>query len=196
MEFLLRVSQHLQYLGIPGLFVIAFLDSAAIPIMGGPDALAMLLAWHRPGLAWLIVIAASAGSTLGCLVLYGIGRAGGQLGLAKFGEERAAWVRKKLDRSAFWSVLVAVIAPPPFPTKLVILAAGAFRIPLTKLISGVLAGRLFRYGLEAYLGVRFGDQAAAILKRRYPEFSLAIIVLILVVIIVRWKRKAATDSNV
>ena len=57
------------------MFVIAFLDSAAIPMMGGPDALAMRLAWHCWGLAWLIVIAAFAGS-MGCLVLCGIGRAG------------------------------------------------------------------------------------------------------------------------
>ena len=192
MSLLSRLKEHLTVLGIPGLLLIAFLDSAAVPMAGGPDGLLLLLAWQRPELAWLTTIAASVGSLLGCLVLYRIGRAGGELALARFGENRRAWVKDKIDRHAFLAVLAAVCAPPPFPTKLVILAAGAFRMATVPFVLGVLTGRLFRYGLEAYLAARYGDQAAEILKHRYPQVALAVLGLVAITILVRWLRRRST----
>ena len=192
MSLLSRLKEYLTVLGIPGLLLIAFLDSAAVPMAGGPDGLLLLLAWQRPELAWLTTIAASVGSLLGCLVLYRIGRAGGELALARFGENRRAWVKDKIDRHAFLAVLAAVCAPPPFPTKLVILAAGAFRMATVPFVLGVLTGRLFRYGLEAYLAARYGDQAAEILKHRYPQVALAVLGLVAITILVRWLRRRST----
>jgi membrane protein YqaA with SNARE-associated domain len=189
LKYLARLKEYLTVLGIPGLLLIAFLDSAAVPMAGGPDGLLLLLAWQRPELAWLITIVASVGSLLGCVVLYRIGRAGGEVALARFGEKRRAWVKDKIDRHAFLAVLAAVCAPPPFPTKLVILAAGAFRMAMTPFVLGVLTGRLFRYGLEAYLAATYGDQAAAILKHRYPQVALGLIALIAAVVLVRWIRR-------
>jgi membrane protein YqaA with SNARE-associated domain len=191
-SLLSRLKEYLTVLGIPGLLLIAFLDSAAVPMAGGPDGLLLLLAWQRPELAWLTTIAASVGSLLGCLVLYRIGRAGGELALARFGENRRAWVKDKIDRHAFLAVLAAVCAPPPFPTKLVILAAGAFRMATVPFVLGVLTGRLFRYGLEAYLAARYGDQAAEILKHRYPQVALAVLGLVAITILVRWLRRRST----
>lgn len=83
MRFLQRLSQYLIYLGIPGLFLIALLDSAAVPMVGGPDAVIMLLSWRNPSQLFAIVLAAAVGSTLGCLVLYRVARAGGRLVLAR-----------------------------------------------------------------------------------------------------------------
>jgi membrane protein YqaA with SNARE-associated domain len=194
-RLLQRLNQYLLYLGIPGVFVIAFLDSAAIPMAGGPDAVLMLLSWHRPAMAWLITLCAAAGSTLGCIVLYFIGRGGGELTLEKFSEQRRVWVREKLDRNAFWTVLAAVIAPPPLPTKLVILAAGVFRIRLAGFTAGVAVGRLLRYGLEAYLGARFGDQAAMILKRQYPIVSVVFIGIIVIMVLIRRLRLRAQNNR-
>jgi membrane protein YqaA with SNARE-associated domain len=188
LKFFARLREYLTVLGIPGLLLISFLDSAAVPMAGGPDGLLLLLAWQRPELAWLITITASVGSLLGCLVLYRIGRVGGEVALARFGEKRRAWVKDRIDRHAFLAVLASVCAPPPFPTKLVILAAGAFRMSMAPFMLGVLAGRLFRYGLEAYLAATYGDQAAAILKHRYPQAALGILAIIAVVVLVRWIR--------
>lgn len=94
-----RVKQYLLVFGIPGLFLIALLDSAAVPIAGGPDAVLLLLSWRRPGMVWLIATAATIGSTLGCLILYRIGAAGGELALARFSESRRVWVRARLTRA-------------------------------------------------------------------------------------------------
>lgn len=189
MRFLDRLNRFLLVLGIPGLFLIALLDSAAIPMAGGPDAVVMLLAWKRPDRIWLIVVAATIGSTLGCLVLYRIGRAGGELALARFSEARRAWVREKLDRNAFWTVFASVTIPPPFPTKPVILASGVFRMRLDMFLVGVLTGRLLRYGVVAYLGAHFGRQAAAVFKACSPLILLGIVATILLFLVVRQLRR-------
>jgi len=180
-----RLKQSLLTLGVPGLFVIAFLDSAAVPMVGGPDAVVLILSWQSPTQLPLIVLAAALGSTLGCLVLYQIGWKGGELALARFKPEKQVWVKERIDRNAFWAVMVAVLAPPPFPTKLVILAAGAFRVRVARFTLGVLVGRSLRYLVAGYLGARFGDQAAEVLKEQYPVISLVLIIGVLLFILYR-----------
>ncbi len=181
-----RLGQSLLVLGIPGLFLIAFLDSAAIPLAGGPDAVVVLLAWHRAWLSWLIALIAAIGSTLGCLVLYRIGRAGGEVTLARLSEARRAAIQRKLDTHGIWTVLVAVLMPPPFPTKPLILAAGVFNLRPGPFITGVFAGRLLRYGLGAYLGAHFGDQAATVVKEHTPIVLAVIFLDIVLVLAVQW----------
>ena len=44
------LKNYLLALGIPGLLVIVAIDSAGVPIPGGPDALVMLLSWQRPAM--------------------------------------------------------------------------------------------------------------------------------------------------
>ncbi len=186
-----RLKRFLLVFGIPGLFLVSLLDSAAVPMAGGPDAVLLLLSWHRPGMAWLIAAAATVGSTSGCLILYRIGAAGGELALARFSESRRAWVRDKLDRSAFWAVFASVTMPPPFPTKLIILASGVFRLHLIRFLSGVLTGRILRYGIEAYLGARFGEQGPALLEGRLTLVVAGIAAAAAVAFLVsRYRQKA------
>jgi membrane protein YqaA with SNARE-associated domain len=190
-KILESLSRYLTLLGAPGAFALAFLDSSAIPMVGGPDALVMLLCWQSPQSGWITAVCAAAGSAFGCLALYMIGRGGGELALARFDRTRREWARQKLDQNAFWSVFAAVIAPPPFPTKLVIVAAGAFGVRLTSFTAGVFAGRLLRYGLEGYLGARFGDRAAALLRAQYPLLSLAVIACVAALVLLRRHRRKA-----
>jgi membrane protein YqaA with SNARE-associated domain len=180
-----RLSQYLAVMGIPGLLLISFLDSAAVPLAGGPDAVIMLLAWHRPALALWIALTATVGSTLGCLVLYGIGRKGGEKALARFNPERAARIEQRMRQYGVWPIFASVMAPPPFPTKLVILAAGVLRIGKIRFIASVFAGRFVRYLLVSYLAALFGDRAALVLKAHYPTISLILIGGIFMVFLIR-----------
>jgi membrane protein YqaA with SNARE-associated domain len=166
-HFLQRLYQYLLVLGIPGLFAIALLDSAALPLVGGPDGVVVLLSWQQPGQAPWIVLAASLGSMLGCLILYRIARAGGDRVLARTSPKRQAWVKRQVENQGFFAVFLAVIVPPPFPTKPIILAAGIFRTPLVAFSLAVFFGRLIRYSAMAWLGARFGDQAAQVIKSHY-----------------------------
>jgi membrane protein YqaA with SNARE-associated domain len=182
-------------MGIPGLLAVSFLDSAAVPLTGGPDALVLLLAWHRPPKTFLIVLAATVGSTLGCLVLYGIGRKGGEKALSRFSPERSARIERRMQQHGIWAIIASVIAPPPFPTKLVILAAGVGRTGKARLAAGVFTGRLMRYALLGYLAAEFGDDAVQILRAHYPALSLILIGGILLVLLIRGLRNRNKPGN-
>jgi membrane protein YqaA with SNARE-associated domain len=196
LHYLTRLNQYLLVMGIPGLLAISFLDSAAMPLAGGPDAVILLLAWRRPALTYLIVLAATIGSTLGCMVLYGIGQKSGEKALARFNPEKTAWVERKMQEHGIWAIIVAVVAPPPFPTKLVILAAGVLRTGKMRFAAGVVTGRLLRYSLVGYLGAAFGDEAAQVLKAHYPAISLALIGVILLIILIRSLRSRIKPANI
>jgi len=159
-------------------------------MLGGPDAVVLLLAWRRPSQAFLIIMAATIGSTLGCLILYRVARTGGEMGLARLSPERKSWIKQKLDQNAFIAVATGVVVPPPFPTKFVILAAGAFRVSQLRFVNGVLVGRLVRYSLLAYLGARFGEQAANILNDHYLAFMIVLAIALVLFVLARlfWTR--------
>ena len=183
-----RLSQYLVFMGIPGLCIIAFFDSAVVPMAGGPDAVVLLLSWHSPSVLYLIILAATLGSTLGCLVLYEIGRKGGRKALTKFNSGKSEWIEKGMREYGIWIIIASVIAPPPFPAKLPILAAGVLHTRRSQLVSGVFIGRLLRYSVVAYLGAEFGDEAAEIIKSHYLELSITLVVGLLLVVLIRTLR--------
>src|SRR5215831_13763745 len=75
------VISALQTLGGWGVFILAAIDSSTIPIP--LDALVAGWVFSSPGRAWIYCIAGAAGSALGSLVPYYLGRAGGELFLLK-----------------------------------------------------------------------------------------------------------------
>ncbi|KAF0239166.1 MAG: hypothetical protein FD167_4390, partial [bacterium] len=81
MEALTTFSQWLSAYGILGMFVIAFLDSAFVPIPSGPDILFIKLAidsYQFPLKIAQLVLASSIGSTIGCTLLYLVAKRGGE----------------------------------------------------------------------------------------------------------------------
>jgi len=181
--------------GLPGLFFISLLDSAGVPLPGGPDAVVMLLSWQRPTLLPLVALIAAAGSTVGNWILYQVGRRGGELALARFDAKKRAWVVDKLQRNDFLAIVVAMIGPPPFPTKLFILFAGAFHMSMRRFLLAVSGGRFVRYLGEGYLGARFGDRAAEVLERHYGTIALVLLVLVLGTLLGKhlWPRSSALE---
>jgi membrane protein YqaA with SNARE-associated domain len=162
------LKNFLIALGIPGVTVIAALDSAGIPMPGGPDAVVMLVSWQHPSATLFVALGAALGSVFGCCFLFLVGKKGGEVALSRFSEAKRKKVKTWLRKHAVLTILVAVMAPPPFPTKIFVLGAGAIRMSLKRFVTAVFAGRILRYLGEGYLSARFGDQAAAILKSYYP----------------------------
>lgn len=173
------VSQYLLTFGAFGLFAIALLDSAFVPMAGGPDLMIMLLATQRPNWMLLYVLAATLGSVIGCVILYYISRRAGSRALAKFSPEKQARVQGWIDRYDVLSVLVASILPPPFPFKLFVITAGVFRLQIWRFALAIAAGRAFRFTLEAYLAAHYGDEAKEIIARHYPTIGLMLAVLLI-----------------
>lgn len=171
--------------GLPGLFVIAFLDSAGIPLPGGVDLVVMLLSWQRPDSFVFVALLAAVGSVLGCLVLYRIASTGGEAMMSRFTEEKQRWVKEKVRQNDVLAILVAMLGPPPFPTKLFILVAGVVQMDWRRFAAAVLAGRLIRYLGLAYLAVRVGDRAADTLKEHYPTVGIALVTLVALYVLFR-----------
>jgi membrane protein YqaA with SNARE-associated domain len=168
-----------------GIFLIALMDAAFIPMPGGPDVVVITLSIATPALMPLYVLAAMAGSTIGSLILYFIVLKGGQAALRKFSAEKRAKVQKALDEYDIWALLVAAVMPPPFPFKLFVLSAGAFRMKLWRFVLAMILGRGFRFVLEGILAVRYGEQATEILKQHSVKIGLGIAAAILLAFLVK-----------
>jgi membrane protein YqaA with SNARE-associated domain len=181
--------------GALGLFAIALLDSALIPMAGGPDAVLLLLAAQRP--SWMLVYAAAAtvGSTAGCVILYYISQRAGRAALSRFSERKQARVKDLIDRYDVLSVLVASLLPPPFPFKLFVVSAGVFRLSILRFTIAVAAGRAFRYTLEAYLAARYGERAKDLLAQYYPMIGIGLAVLIIIIFVGRNLLRKRTEAK-
>ena len=180
---LTKFSHYLISFGPFGLFAIAFLDSVLVPMPGGVDAVLMVLSATRP--SWMLIYVASAtiGSTAGCIGLYKLSARAGHRALNRFSERKRQRVKDMIDRYDVGSVLVASLLPPPFPFKLFVVSAGVFRLNITRFAIAIAAGRTFRYLLEGYLAVRYGEQAKEILARYYPGIGIGLAVLIVIVFV-------------
>ena len=177
---LTRVSEYLITFGAFGLFVVALLDSTFVPLPSSADALMLLLTTAHP--RWMVLYAfmATAGSALGCWILYLISRRAGARALRRFSEAKQKRVKELIERYDMAAVLVATLLPPPFPFKLFVVTAGVFRFSLVRFMIAIVAGRAFRFLLEGYLAVQFGDEAKAILARYYPWIGLGLALVILI----------------
>lgn len=198
-EGLSAVSQYLVTFGAFGLFAIALLDSALIPMAGGPDAVLLLLAAKFPSYWPFYAGAATLGSVAGCVILYYLSARAGRSALKRFSEKKQKRVKDLLDRYDVLSVLVASILPPPFPFKLFVVSAGVFRLNVLRFATAVAIGRAFRYLLEGYLAANYGDQAKDLLARYYPVIGIGLAVLIVVGFIarnlLRRRRSAAREQR-
>lgn len=183
------LRDSLLALGIPGLFLIAFLDSAGVPLPGGVDVVVLLLAWQQPSLFVWIALAASTGSTLGCLVLYRIGRTGGDRAVRRLDPGKREWVTRKVRENDVVAMLVAVLAPPPFPAKVFMLVAGIVGMSWTRFAAAIFVGRMIRFSGEAYLAVRLGDRAVETLQAHYPTVGGTLALAVILYLAVKWVRK-------
>jgi membrane protein YqaA with SNARE-associated domain len=175
-----RVSEYLITFGAFGLFLVALLDSTFVPLPSSADALMLLLTTAHP--SWMVLYAfmATAGSALGCWILYLVSRRAGARALRRFSEAKQKRVKDLIERYDMAAVLVATLLPPPFPFKLFVVTAGVFRFSLLRFMIAIVIGRAFRFLLEGYLAVRYGAEAKAILAQYYPWIGLGLAVAILI----------------
>ena len=174
----------------------ALLDSTFVPLPSSADALLLLLSTAQPRFMILYAFMATAGSALGCWILYLISRRAGARALSRFSEAKQKRVRELIERYDMLAVLVATLLPPPFPFKLFVITAGVFRFSLLRFMIAVIAGRAFRFLLEGYFAVRYGAEAKAILARYYPWIGLAVAVGVVLFVIIRKLLKRGEAATV
>jgi membrane protein YqaA with SNARE-associated domain len=171
--------------GAFGLFVVALLDSTFVPMPSSVDALMLLLSTAHPRWMLLYAFMATAGSATGCWILYQLSRRAGSRALKRFSEKKQKRVKELIDRYDMLAVLVATLLPPPFPFKLFVVSAGVFRFSIVRFMIAIIVGRAFRFLLEGYFAIRFGDQAKLILAKYYPWIGLGLVLAILLFVVMR-----------
>ena len=153
-------------LGGPGLFVIAALDSSFLSFPQVNDLLIIVLSTKSPSLMPYYAAMTTAGSLLGCFVLYGFARRGGEVFLRK----RVSGPRLErglalYQRHGLLAVVVPSLLPPPMPFKVFVLLAGAAGVSPWKFAAAIIVGRGIRYFGQGYLAVLYGEQAFAMVER-------------------------------
>jgi len=155
----------IPFLGAPGLFIAAFLDSSFLSIPEINDFLMVTSCAAHPTRAPLYVSMTTLGSLAGCSALWWLGKRGGEGFLVRrFG---AAHVEQTRARFKKWDVLALAIPsllPPPMPFKIFVLSAGVFGIPYRRLALTLIVARGFRYAFWGTMGILYGDEALALLR--------------------------------
>ncbi len=113
--------------------------------------------YHSVGRMLYYAAMSTVGSVLGCLLVDIILRRAGEHGLAKhLPAGRIGYIKGKVERNAAWALIVASIAPPPFPFTPFIMAAAALQYPRKKLLAITGASRMVRFTALGALALIFG----------------------------------------
>jgi membrane protein YqaA with SNARE-associated domain len=153
-----------EYGGI-GLFVVAALDSSVLSCPQVNDLLIIYLSTKTPALMPYYAAMTTAGSLVGCFVLYAFARRGGEVFLRKrFSGERVERGLELYQRHGLLAVVVPSLLPPPTPFKLFVLLAGAAKVSPWKFLVAITIGRGIRYFGQGYLAVLYGEAAVALVR--------------------------------
>ena len=164
--------------GPVGLFVLAVLDSAGIPVVGGVDVLLVTVSVREPQLAYLAAVASISGSLIGSSVLFAIARKGGEVLLAKYIYSRqGARLHSWFESYGMVTVFVPALSPIPLPLKIPVICAGALEVRWSHFLWVMLLARSIRYFALAYLGRSFGPDSAHFLAEHWVAVTAIAIIL-------------------
>jgi membrane protein YqaA with SNARE-associated domain len=134
--------------GGPGLLVLGILDSSFLFAPLGNDLLvvAMTARYHSMAKGLYYAAMSTVGSVLGCLLVDVIFRKAGEAGLERhLPARRLEYVKRKVANSAAWALVLASVAPPPFPFTPFVMAAAALQYPRKKMLVITGAARMVRF---------------------------------------------------
>lgn len=158
----------------------SFIDSASIPIP--IDVLIAGWAWADKRHFYVYALLAAVGSSLGGLIPFFVGRAGGELFLLKrVNRARFESMRNQFEKQEFLAVMVPSMLPPPTPWKLFVFGAGVFEMHTATFMLAVFVGRCIRFGAETALVVKYGPEIVTVMGELAKK-HLALTLLGLVVI--------------
>jgi membrane protein YqaA with SNARE-associated domain len=164
----LSVRHFLTYLvqyGPLGLFLLSVADDSFLFMPIGSDLLLVILIarHHQPFV--VCVLAAAIGSTVGVFILDLVCRKGGEEGLKRMVKPKLlATLKARIEKHGVTALILACLAPPPFPFGAYIAVASAFQYARPRLLGLVFVARTFRYGLIGWAAIHFGSHIIAITK--------------------------------
>ena len=157
----LFLANFLAKFGIWGVGAAALLDSSTIPIP--MDLVLAGYVWNDKGHFWLYCLLAAAGSAVGGLLPYGLGRAGGELFLLKrVNRKHYERIRARFERQEFLAMMIPSMLPPPTPWKAFVFAAGVFEMRVLPFMVAVFCGRMVRWLVLSLLVLKLGPGAVEV----------------------------------
>lgn len=175
-------------LGFWGAGAVALLDSSTIPVP--VDIIIAGWVWKDPHHFWLYCLMAAAGSAIGGLLPYGLGRAGGELFLLKrVNRERFDKLRIRFERQEFLAMMIPSSLPPPTPWKAFVFAAGVFEMPIWVFMLSVFTGRMIRWMVLSLLVLKLGPGAVNIVSHHAKSALFVVLGLAFIGFIWWWARR-------
>lgn len=187
-EWKLVLLPALMKWGLLGVGAIAVLDSSSIPVP--MDAILALYVWNDKRHFWVYCLMAAAGSALGGLLPYGLGRAGGELFLLKrVNRVKFEQMRDRFQRQEFLAVMIPSMMPPPAPWKMFVFASGVFEMRVRNFLLAVFVGRMLRWLALSLLVLKLGPGAVDLVARHAVPTVIAVGVLAVIGFAWWWMRK-------
>jgi membrane protein YqaA with SNARE-associated domain len=189
----------MKVLGIWGVFVIAFADSA---LLGMPvDFIVATYVYQDRRRLLLYIVMASLGSALGSIPLYIIGYLGGEKVLRKrISEERFLKIHASFERHEFWALMFPGMLPPPMPFKIFVLAAAVFEMKFRDFLIAIFAGRFVRFLVLSLLVLWFGPEIVGlfggVFKRHWIWLPTLLAGAICVWLVLRRRGRSAPAEEV
>lgn len=185
-------------LGPMGLFLLAALDSIGVPIVGGVDAVLVLIANQSPGLAYLGATAATLGSLLGSYLLFILARKGGERYLSKTaGGEKSRKFRLWFENYGLVTIFIPAMSPIPMPLKAFVACAAVMGTKPMHFLLTIFLARVPRYFFLAWLGREMGSDALGWIKAHSWQFALGLVGISAVLIFISWyaHRSVPTETD-
>jgi len=156
-----------------GLFFVAFIDASVLSLPEVNDILIVYMVTKSPSFLLYYAAMATAGSIGGSLVVYYLGRKGGEALLRRqFSREQIDRMQGRFTRYGMAAVVVPAMLPPPVPLKLFVLGAGVAGMPAGRFAWSVGIGRGVRYLVEGILAYYYGAAAFEYIKRHGADVAL------------------------
>jgi membrane protein YqaA with SNARE-associated domain len=185
------------HFGGVGLLVLGILDSSFLFAPLGNDLLVVAASARRHSVPLMLYYAgmSSVGSVLGCLLVDVIFRRAGEHELEKhLSRRRLENLKRKITDNAAWALVVASIAPPPFPFTPFVMAASALQYPRQKLLTVVGAARMVRFTALGGLALVFGRRILRLAQSGVVQGLLTGLIVVCVVgsvlSVVGWIRRS------
>ena len=179
-------------MGLAGVALVAVLDSSSIPVP--MDLILAGYIWADKPRFWLYCLLGAAGSAVGGLLPYGIGRAGGELFLLKrVNRQRFEALRDRFERQEFLAVMIPSMLPPPTPWKIFVFGAGVFEMHVAQFMLAVLCGRMIRWLVLSLLVLELGPGAVGLVAHHALPAMLIVLGLAVAAFAWWWLRRRRVE---
>jgi membrane protein YqaA with SNARE-associated domain len=181
-----------------GLFFVAFIDASVVSLPEINDILIVYMVTKSPSYLVYYAAMATAGSVGGSLIVYYLGRKGGDALLRRqFSREQIDRMQGRFARYGMAAVVVPAMLPPPVPLKLFVLGAGVAGMRVSSFAWAIGIGRGVRYLAEGALAYYYGAAAFEYIKRHGAQVALwGSVMAVAVLIAYYWRRQRRRAAEV